>query len=78
MGALTGLQPIRDYAGAANDPDRVQLLLDLIPDPDTPTPGSGAVAAPPHGVENTYLDEMSPGAAAALRVELIAMKASVT
>lgn len=69
--SLTGIAPLKNYAAAADDKARVQLLLDLIPDPDT-TSSSGAQAG------GGMLDEMSPIAAATLRVELIALKASVT
>jgi len=71
MGATTGIATIGDYAGAANDPARVQVLLDLIADPDT-TSSSGAQAG------GGLLDEMSAVAAAQLRVELAALKAAVT
>ncbi len=78
MPALTGVLPIQNYAGAANDAARVQLLLDLIPNPDT-TSTSGAVAGStltPVGAG--FLDEMSPGAATQLLVELTALKAAVS
>lgn len=80
MSSYSGVNPINNYAGAASDPARVQLLLDLIPNVDAPLgTGSGSIAsAKDQGVSNTYLDEMSPGAAAQLWVELLALKASVT
>lgn len=77
MSSLSGVSPIANYAGAADDPARVQLLLDLIPNPDAPH-GNGAVAGGSQGVLNTYLDEMSPGAAAQIRAELLALKAAVS
>lgn len=77
MGATTGIGAIGDYATPATDADKVQALLDLIPDPDAPH-GTGAVAGGGQGTTNTYLDEMSPGAAAQLRVELVALKAEVS
>lgn len=69
--AVTGIQPIVNYAGLASDPARVQALLDLIPDNDSAS-SSGAQAG------GGYLDEMSPAAADQLRVELAALKAAVT
>lgn len=78
MGATTGLAAIGDYATPSGDPAKVQALINLIPNPDAATGSSGAVAVPPNGTTNTYLDEMSPAAAAALIVELTALKAAVT
>lgn len=75
MSATTGVQPIVTYNGATNK-DKVQQLIDIIADPDAPH-GSGAVAGGNQGILNTYLDEMSPGAAAQLRVELVALKAAI-
>lgn len=77
MSAITGLSAIQNYAGAANDGAAVDLLLAIVPDPDAPK-GTGAVAGGNQGILNTYLDEMSPGAAAQLRVELLALKAAVS
>lgn len=71
MGASTGIAAIANYAGAASDPARVQLLIDLIPDVDT-NRTSGAQAG------GGFLDEMSPAAAVQLRVELTALKVAVT
>lgn len=70
MSATTGLAPLSTYDGAT-DADKVGQLLALIPDPDAPH-GSGAVSG------GAYLDEMSPGAAAQIRVELLALQAAVT
>ena len=72
MGASTGIASMINYAGAANDPARVQLLLDAIPNQDT-TSSDGAV----QGIIG-FLDEMSPTAATQLRVELAALKAACT
>lgn len=72
MGATTGIQVIGNYAGAANDSAAVDILLALIPNPDAPA-GSGPVA----GTGSSYLDEMSPGACAQLRVELTALKDAI-
>ena len=77
MGATTGIPATQNYAGAANDPARVQLLIDLIPNPDAPA-GPGPAAASGSKVLHSYLDEMSPAAAAQLLVELAALKAVVT
>ena len=71
MGASTGIAAIGNYAGAANDGAAVQILIDRIPDSDT-TKTSGAQAG------GGFLDEMSPAAAVALRVELTALKAAVS
>lgn len=76
MSALSGIAAIGNYAGAATDSAAVDILLGLVPDPDAPH-GSGAVAGGNQGINNTYLDEMSPAAAAQLRVELLALKAAV-
>lgn len=80
MSVTSGVSPIGDYTtGAPANKDAVDILLALIPNPDA-AHGSGAVAvagASPPGSTNTYLDEMSPGAAAQLRVELAALKAAI-
>ena len=76
MSALSGITAIGNYAGAATDSAAVDILLSLVPDPDAPK-GTGAVAGGNQGINNTFLDEMSPGAAAQLRVELLALKAAV-
>lgn len=75
MSSITGLSPILTLAGT--NKAKVQQLIDIIPNPDASTGSSGAVAGGNQGIANTYLDEMSPAAAAALRVELIALKASI-
>jgi hypothetical protein len=66
MGALTGLVALGDY-DVATGGDAVDVLLALIPDPDDDS-SSGAQAG------GGLLDEMSPAAAAQIRVELLAMK----
>lgn len=77
MGATSGIVAIGDYAGAANDAAAVNVLLALIPDPDA-AHGTGAVAdATNFGANNNYLDEMSPGCAACLRAELLALRDAV-
>lgn len=73
MGATTGIMPIGDYTTPVGDPAKVNALLALIPNPDS-TSSSGAKA----GVGSSYLDEMSPGCAAQLRVELGALAGKVT
>ena len=74
MAHSTGIAVLGNYAGAANDQARVQVLIDLIPDPDAAnTGGSGSIQG---GLG--FLDELSPLAAAQLRVELVAMKAAIT
>lgn len=67
-----GLVPAGDYATPVGDANKVQALINLIADPDTRS-SSGAQAG-----GNRFLDEMSPAAAAQLRVELNALKAAVT
>ncbi len=74
MSALSGVSPILVLAGT--NQQKVQQVIDLIPNPDA-AHGSGAVAGGGQGTTNTYLDEMSPGAATQLIVELIALKASL-
>jgi hypothetical protein len=77
MSATTGVKAIGNYAGAATDNAAVGILLALIPNPDA-TPGSGAIAdSSNQGVNNTFLDEMSPACAAQLRVELLALQDAV-
>ena len=70
MSALTGIVKLGNYAGAASDSAAVDILLDLIPDPDD-TSSSGAQAG------GGLLDEMSPACCAQLRVELIALKDAI-
>lgn len=70
MGATTGIAAIGNYAGAATDSAAVDILIALIPDPDT-TSTSGAQAG------GGNLDEMSAMAAAQLRVELAALKDAI-
>lgn len=76
MGATTGLAAIGNYAGAANDSAAVAILLALIPNPDAPH-GTGATAGGINGQGGGHLDEMSPGCAAQLRVELLALSDAV-
>lgn len=68
--SLKGIAAIGNYAGAATDSAAVDILLALIPDPDS-TSTSGAQAG------GGNLDQMSPGAAAQLRVELLALKDAI-
>jgi hypothetical protein len=77
MGATTGIAKIGDYTTPSGDANKVGALLALIPNPDA-VPGTGAVGGGGFGTTNTYLDEMSPAAAAQLRVELLALQAAVT
>ncbi len=60
-----GIDIINDYAGAANDQARVQLLIDLI-EPDSTQTYRG------------LLGDIAPAAQRQLLVELEALKASVT
>lgn len=75
MGVLTGIQVIGNYAGAANDQAAVDVLLALLPNPDSGAGSSGASAN--GGLGAGHLDEMSPGACAQLRVELTALRAAI-
>jgi hypothetical protein len=79
MAATDGIQPVNNYAAAANDKARVQALIDIIPDVDTKS-SSGSQSAPGinQGNGGGFLDEMSPAAAVQLRVELIALMAAVS
>lgn len=70
MSALTGLVAVGDYSGAATGAAAVDVLLALIPNPDS-TSTSGAQAG------GGFLDEMSAGAAAGIRIELLAMRAKI-
>lgn len=75
MVATTGLTVYGDYANAATDGAAVDMLIALIPNPDA-AHGTGAAANGGAGAGD--LDEMSPGAAAQLLVELAALKAAVS
>lgn len=78
MSAKTGIAPIGVYTNAGTHAQKVAVLAALIPDPDNGTGSSGTIAGGGNGSLNTYLDEMSPGAAVQLQVELIAMEAAFT
>jgi len=62
---LKGLATYGNYTGAANDPARVQVLIDLVQAQGTMT-------------QRGHLDQMSPSAWLQLLAELEALKASVT
>lgn len=62
-GATKGIQPLGSYTGSATAGAGLDKLLALIPNPD-----DGATAG------GGFLDEMSPAAAAQLRVEIAALK----
>lgn len=66
MGSGTGLTVLGDYQHDGTD---IDVLLALIPDPDVSPAQAGGVADGSGG----FLDQMSPAAAAQLRVELGAM-----
>lgn len=71
MGASTGITVMQNYAGAANNAARLDLLAALIPNTDvSPAQAGGSVI--------TQLDEMSPIAAAQLSLEIAACKAALT
>ena len=65
-----GFEPQGDYSAADNQ-DKIQALIDLIPDVDT-LDSSGAGQG---GMG--FLDEMSPVAAVQLRVELLALQGEI-
>lgn len=77
MSATSGIQPIKNYAGAADNAARVDLLLTLVPDPDGGQGGTGVRPGGQAGQGGGHLDEMSPAACAQLRVELLALKAAL-
>lgn len=68
MGATTGITAIGDYTtGSPVNKAVIDLVIALIPNPDvSPAQAGGG-----------FLDEMSPAAAAQLRVELTAAKAAI-
>jgi len=70
MGHKTGLKALGNYAGAANDSAAVDVLIALLPNPDT-TSSSGAIAG------GGLLDEISPAALSQLLVELDALKDAI-
>lgn len=63
--ATAGLEAVGTYVAGDMDGNLAELLR-VIPDPDA-APGTGAVAG------GGFLDEMSPGCAAQLRVEIDSM-----
>jgi hypothetical protein len=67
MGATTGIQAIADFTGMTDTDAMFDALIALIPDPDTRE-------SPSPRESGSMLDEMSPMAAAQLRVELEAAK----
>lgn len=69
MSATQGVAAVGTYNAGTNKAN-VQKLIDLIPNVDT-TSSSGAQAG------GGYLDEMSPGAAVQLRVDLAALKTAI-
>ncbi len=73
MASAQGFNAIGTYTGSTAA--KLAVLLGLIPNPDA-EPGTGAVAGGGFGQANTYLDEMSPGAATQLRVEIAALAAA--
>lgn len=71
MSALLGIKAQGSTSGITDTDGLFDMLIALIPDPDAPRANSGAVQG---GAGGGYLDEMSPVAAAQLRVELTAAK----
>lgn len=76
MSASQGIAQIGLY-NEATAALKLAELLTLIPDPRA-AGSSGAVAGGSNGINNTYLDEMSPGAAIQLQVEINAIMATET
>lgn len=68
--SLNGIAPLVNYGALPSNAARVDALIALIPDVDTKS-SSGAQAG------GGMLDEMSPIAAATLKVELLALKGSL-
>lgn len=73
----TGLVISTNYAGAATNAARIDLLLAKLPNPDAPA-GTGPAAANGDRAGHSYLDEISPMACAEIRAELKALKAALT
>lgn len=70
MGITAGITVVGSYTAGATAGLEIDKLLDLIPNPDvreSPNPRAA----------NSILDQMSPMAAAQLRVELNAIKAAI-
>lgn len=70
MSALLGIAPIGTYTGLTTAGAAIDVLIALIPNPDT-TSRAGAQGG------GGFLDEMSPAAAVQLRRELTSLKAAV-
>lgn len=82
MSMLIGLVARQNYAGAANDQAAVDLLINMLPNPDAvlaqSTNSSGAIVNGPSGIPHGgLLDQMSPTCLAQLRVELAALRAAI-
>lgn len=75
MSAKTGVSAIGTYSGFTDSPSKIAVLQGLVPNADA-VAGTGAVGGGGQGANNTYLDEMSPGAATQIQVELDAMIAA--
>lgn len=71
MGLSTGIEVNLDYAGAANDTARMQLLLDALPDPEVEGDSQGMGAT-------SYFDQIQPMALIELRAHIEVIKAIVT
>lgn len=72
MGITTGIMPMAVLTGT--NKEKVALVAALIADPGTAPANKGTN----QGFPGSLLDEMSPVAAAQLRVELAALEASIT
>lgn len=77
MSATSGIAKIGDYTtGEPVNKAVIDLLIDLIPDPDT-APAQGGKAGSGVTGGRGFLDQMSPACAAQLLVELAAVKAAI-
>lgn len=77
MGATAGLSVIGDYTtGSPTNKVTVSRLTALIANPDVPPAQAGKAGSGSTGGRG-FLDEMSPAAAAQLRVELAALEAAI-
>jgi hypothetical protein len=77
MSALSGIQPVNDYAAAGTPAAKIDLLIALIPNPDGGQGGTGVRPGGQAGQKGAFLDEMSPAACAQILVELTALKATL-
>lgn len=71
--SITGLKAMADLTtGSPTNKQKVARVLALFPNPDSRS-SDGAIQS-----SYGFLDQISPAAAAAIRVELLALEASIT